>query len=303
MTLESTLGPWQDERLPDRESKMRAQIRRLVWTCAALSLAACGGDDDSGGEPGGEPDAVVESTFTCNTAQRVAEVSNPPESYPCAGAPEYVTIDDQGHVFDIFTYEASHPLGTADLAFPCAGHIKTNDDGTQERVDVRAPAVSTEACSVAGSRPWHTVEWDDAKAACEAIGWRLCTGDELLRGCQGDAGFAFTYGNTIEANRCNIRGAFYADGETASEAPTGHFDTCVSPDGLYDVNGNVWEWTADRLENDARARVYQGAGWKTIAQRHQDSEQTCEVQTRVTGFSAPSFASENVGFRCCRDAD
>jgi hypothetical protein len=274
----------------------------LLLSAVTLNLQACAEDDAAAADAGTSVDAAVEATYTCNVNTRQTVPDQPVEAYACAGEPAFTTIDDQGHVFDIFTYEASHPLANDALAFPCASYID-DTDGVATNIDMRAPAVPTEPCSTAGVRPWHTVEWDDADAACTRIGWRMCSGDELLRACAGEAGLAYTYGNSIEAGKCNIREAFRGDDGTGSEAPTGAFDECASPDGVHDVNGNVWEWTGDRLENDARARVYQGAGWKTIAQRHQDSEQTCEVTTRVTGFSAPSFASEYVGFRCCRDAN
>lgn len=251
----------------------------------AFALGGCG-EDEAAAEP--EPDLGPAPAFGCET-----EVA-PQHQYTCGGPPAFVTINTRDGNFDIFEFEASHPLADADAAFPCAGQAVSGGVG-----QYKAPPVPTEPCSVAGVRPWHTVPWEQARDACREVGWRLCTGPELLRACQGPQGFAYAYGPTFEGGQCNVRESFRAEGSTlASEAPTGHFSTCVSADGPSDVNGNLWEWIAD----DAQGRAFQGAGWRTIAQRHQDSEQACDVTSRLPGLGANTFANEYVGFRCCRDA-
>ncbi|MEZ4473729.1 MAG: SUMF1/EgtB/PvdO family nonheme iron enzyme [bacterium] len=267
-------------------------MRRLGGALLIALLAqAC---DDGGGESAQSadagPGADAEQGVVCNEAKRRAELPEDPGTLACAQAPETVRVGG----IEVFKYEASHPLATEDVAFPCAD---------QRQVDFAAPAVPTEPCSIAGVRPWHTVKWEDADAACKAIGWRLCSSAELTRTCGGEEGFTFAYGPTFQAGKCNVREAFRAEGsETSSEAPTGHFTDCESPSGAFDVNGNLWEWVSDRDEADSRARQYQGAGWRTIAQRHQDANQACATETLLRGFSAPSFANRDVGFRCCRSA-
>lgn len=267
---------------------------RRGWTL--LGVLMVGGCDDGGGDGGAGGGVVlgdggVMQELVCDPTTKRGILPDAPSSFSCAAAPETVTIGG----LEIFKYEASHPLATAAEAFPCANGVPDDD------TEYRAPAGEGQPCSVAGVRPWHTIKWEEADAACKAIGWRLCTGEELIDACGGDDGFAYAYGNSFQAGGCNVRDAFRAEGaELASEAPTGSFETCESPTGAFDVNGNLWEWTGDRDENDSRARVYQGAGWRTIAQRHQDENQQCRTTTRVPGFSATSFANPDVGFRCCR---
>jgi hypothetical protein len=257
----------------------------VLLILAALSATAC--SDDPAAEAI-EPDLGPAPAFPCDTT------AEPQHAYTCAAEPASIRIDDPDGSFEIFEYEASHPLSTATLAFPCAGE--------QVRVGVgqsRAPQAPTDPCSVAGVRPWHTVPHDQASAACTQIGWRLCSGPELLRACQGPRQYTYTYGGAFEGGKCNVREAFRpAEGESASESPTGEFADCVSDDGVVDANGNLWEWIADGDDG----RTYQGAGWRTIAQRHQDSEQACGTVTRLSGVGANTYANEYVGFRCCRDA-
>lgn len=258
-----------------------------------LVLAGCdsGGDSDEvvGADMGTMGDAG--SPYTCDETRKRLIIEDAPDTLSCGQALETVTVGS----LEVFKYEASHPLANADAAFPCADR---ND------IEFQAAQVPTEPCSIAGVRPWHSVKWEDADAACKQIGWQLCAGDTLMRTCGGEENLTFAYGGTFEAGKCNVREAFRPEGqETASAAPTGMFEECESPSGAFDVNGNLWEWTSDREEADGRARVYQGAGWRTIAQRHQDSNQACGTTTQLRGFSAPSFANVDVGFRCCRRAE
>lgn len=262
------------------------------WVLAAL-VAGC----DDGGDGGGVDEGVVLADggvmqgLVCDEIIRRAVLPDAPDSFGCGAAPATVIVGTT----EIFMYEASHPLATDAEAYPCA-----NTDGAE----FRAPEADTEPCSVRGVRPWHTVKWEDADAACETIGWRLCTGEELERACGGEDGTAYAYGQTFDAGGCNVREAYSSgDGSLPREAPTGEFEDCESPSGAFDVNGNLWEWTSDREDSDPRARTYQGAGWRTIATRHQDINQQCNTRTLVRSFSASSYANPDVGFRCCRRAE
>ncbi len=279
---------------------------RFSWWMApalAVGLTGCGGDDGGGGTTAEADMGQAAASFTCDEALRraVPDQPAPADGYTCAAEPAAVQLTDtRGRTFEVFAHEASHPLADADEAFPCAAYAPA--DGQALIGVMKAPAAAAGACSTAGVRPWHSVPWADAKAACERIGWRLCAGDELLRACQGPNGTAYAYGSTFDGGACNFRESYTAPGASGpSEAPTGALAECTAGEGVFDANGNLWEWTADRDANDDRTRFYQGAGWKTIAERHRDTDQVCEVTSRIPGLSAASFASESVGFRCCRD--
>jgi formylglycine-generating enzyme required for sulfatase activity len=213
----------------------------------------------------------------------------PPGPYLCPAPPAFVTISAGARSWQMFTYEASHPLATAAAAFP--GAVSTGPDHP-------APAAPAEACARAGVRPWHTVTWAEADAACARIGWRLCTGDELRRACEGPEGHAYTWGDVFDGTACNLREAFTDAAGTTSEAPSGRFPRCVSAEGAFDLSGNLWEWIAAEGGDE---RTYQGAGWRIIPERHRDSDLTCAATTRLTGGDAATYAHPDVGFRCCRD--
>lgn len=275
---------------------VRLLIRASLLSSSLLTaLAGCDGGGGSGGDPTVIDGAVAPDAapIGCEAVgRRVVGIEGP---LSCAGEPAYTEIETAGRRYHIFTYEASHPLASADAAFPCA---RTQGD------TLEAPDVDTEACSVPDVRPWHSVTWSDAREACRAIGWQLCSADDLRRACGGSRSTRYPYGDAFETGRCNVREAFLPTGaEFATEAPTGRFADCVSEDGLFDLTGNLWEWVSEAgTQNDPEARTYQGAGWRTVAERHRDTDLVCDVQSQLTGFSAPSFASNTVGFRCCRDA-
>ena len=269
---------------------------RLGTIIICLALASCGADENNPGpvtptnlDPGC---TTTPEEAECDAASGRAVLCG---SFDCESEPESVRIEKSSGAYDIFTYEASHPLASAAQAFPCAA-----SQGNR----YEAPNRPTQACSVAGVRPWHSVRWDDASVACTNIGWRICTGSELERACGGPNSTAYTFGSVYENGVCNLREAFRGEGtQFASSSPTGHFEGCISAENAYDLTGNLWEWTSDVPANDSSGHIYQGAGWKTIAERHRDINQVCSERSQLTSSSAVSFASPFVGFRCCRDAN
>jgi formylglycine-generating enzyme required for sulfatase activity len=148
-------------------------------------------------------------------------------------------------------------------------------------------ADDSEARSIAERVPWTDITWDAARNACMAKGLRLCERDEWIDACDGAAGeevgTTYTYGDTLDATRCNVGGG----GKTAS----GSMGNCKSSFEVFDLSGNVWEWTGNTLAN-ARAR---GGGWRS-SQTHR-----CSDGDTGTSIAEPSEETPEVGFRCCRD--
>ena len=89
-------------------------------------------------------------------------------------------------------------------------------------------------------------------------------------------------------------------------APTGSFPRCVSPDGVYDMVGCVWQWCADAADestpvddhdpfvdpdeyDESNERVTRGGGWNNLRW----SLSSCARN----GFP-PTARFSNLGFRC-----
>ena len=160
---------------------------------------------------------------------------------------------------------------------------------------------STESgvCSMEAQAPWHTITQGEAAEACGRAGWRLCRLEELSRACAGMDRSRYPYGSRLVEGRCNIRDAYVPEGEDFSTAaPTGHFSQCVSQDGVFDLTGNVWEWTA----RDGDDYVYYGSGYRIIAERHRDDDHSCNAYLTLPAIVGEPYKKDTVGFRCCRDA-
>lgn len=96
--------------------------------------------------------------------------------------------------------------------------------------------------------PVCNVNWHHAQAFCEWLAKksgrpvRLPTDAEWTLAAAGTSGRKYPWGNTWEAGRCNT--ATSADG-FAESAPVGSFPKGLTPEGVHDMAGNIWEWTAD----------------------------------------------------------
>lgn len=140
-----------------------------------------------------------------------------------------------------------------------------------------------------GASPKIKVSWYEAKAACESQGKRLCKEREWERSCKGPKNNRYPYGNEFGGTICNTA---KEDGSKGSLSSTGAFKECKSPFGVYDLSGNVREWTASRIAPGNPAYVVKGG-----------SAYKSEKSTRcaVREFAMPGETSSLIGFRCCSD--
>ena len=122
------------------------------------------------------------------------------------------------------------------------------------------------AASLRGAVPQAYVSGSEAAAACEAADKRLCTDEEWLRACQGPDETTFPYGDERQPGVCNDARARHpaveyfgtSDAWIWSELghpcidqlpdsldPTGANEGCVTAEGVFDMMGNLHEWTSD----------------------------------------------------------
>ena len=146
-------------------------------------------------------------------------------------------------------------------------------------------------------RPVNCVSHRQAATYCASIGRRLPSEAEWEIAAAGPAKRAFPWAGP----------AAPSDGDLCwqrcktSEGPcdVGSFPGGSTPEGLVDMAGNVWEWTAsaycpyDRPDCGSSSRVTRGGGW-------------CDADPSVFRTTArqandPSETSANIGFRCAAD--
>jgi hypothetical protein len=170
------------------------------------------------------------------------------------------------------------------------------------------------AVSVPNVFPQAYVSGAQAARACAAAGKRLCAPVEWRKACMGPAPKTFGYGNDRVTGRCNDTGyspmlrvfpqvgvSWTLVGMTEMNdprlnqldqtlAPTGSHDACTNDYGVYDMVGNLHEWT-----NDPNG-TFQG-GYYLDTHLNGDG---CYYRTTAHAMSHLDYST---GFRCCADVD
>ena len=103
------------------------------------------------------------------------------------------------------------------------------------------------------------------------------------------AAFAAASGHVTDAESA----AADADGYERP-APVGSFPSGVSPFGLFDMAGNVWEWTASPNPGRRDWVALRGGGW--------GNDPYC-LRVSYRHGNPPDVGLDMVGFRCARDAE
>lgn len=158
-----------------------------------------------------------------------------------------------------------------------------------------------------GAYPWVMVTWRDASELCRQDGKRLCTEAEWTFACEGEEAMPYPYGYDRDDEACVADRPWREANEAALEArappvalaeidrlwqgeASGERPRCRSPLGVYDLTGNVDEWTASVVHGE-RPSILKGGYWGPVRTR-------CRPSTRAHG---EEYASYQEGLRCCAD--
>jgi serine/threonine protein kinase len=128
------------------------------------------------------------------------------------------------------------------------------------------------------SLPVELVSWDVAKNYCEAVGGRLPAENEWEYAAR--AGTTGARYGPLDAI------AWYGGNSGATTHPVGLKE--ANAFRLYDMLGNVWEWTADNY--DAGSKVLRGGSWTDVNRLVRAS--------RIQRLDPALLRSRMVGFRC-----
>jgi sulfatase modifying factor 1 len=157
-----------------------------------------------------------------------------------------------------------------------------------------------------GEKPLVMQSFYDADKACRAIEKRVCRSHEWTLACEGPDRLPYPYGYVRDATACHIdvhgpmidEKRFYSvDKEREIERidrrePSGARAGCVSPYGVYDLTGNVDEWTTNETGIPDRGAL-KGGNWGPW-------RNACRPTT--LGHAA-WFRYYQMGFRCCADPE
>ena len=110
-----------------------------------------------------------------------------------------------------------------------------------------------------GRRPVINVSWEDAKAYVEWLSgetgeaYRLLSEAEWEYACRAGTETRYCFGDTITAKQANF------DGKVGKTTEVGSYP--ANPWGLYDMHGNVWEWTEDVRHDNYEGAPDDGSAW------------------------------------------
>lgn len=103
---------------------------------------------------------------------------------------------------------------------------------------------------------------DDARAYAQWAGKVIPTEDQWQYAAQGQTGWRYPWGNTMEPGRCN-------GGDTGTTTSVTAFPDGRSPFGCYDMCGNVWEWTeSERTDGRTRFCMIRGGSYYAAQGSH-----------------------------------
>lgn len=154
------------------------------------------------------------------------------------------------------------------------------------------------------NHPMTSVTWFGAWGYCGYYDWRLPTEMEWEKAGRGTDTRPFPWGEEITRENAN----FYSSRDPFEDmssfgsrtSPVGFYNGNVygdyqtinsaSPYGLYDMAGNVWQWTGD---------VYEGMHLRFMRGGSKDTYDM-DLRLWVRNNATPTYFSPGVGFRCAR---
>jgi formylglycine-generating enzyme required for sulfatase activity len=139
--------------------------------------------------------------------------------------------------------------------------------------------------------PVEKVSWDDIQVFLQKLNaktgkqYRLPSKDEWEIACRGDSEGEVEYcgGGDLNALGWYKDNSGYKIHPVGFKKPNGY--------GLYDMSGNVWEWSNEKFEAGKPDREVRGGSWDSGAER-------ARAGTSLRGV--PAFRNISLGFRLAR---
>jgi formylglycine-generating enzyme required for sulfatase activity len=138
------------------------------------------------------------------------------------------------------------------------------------------------------NHPTVYITLKNAITFCEWQGCRLPTEQEWEKAARGTDGRRYPWGEDINSTFANY-GQNVGDTSSVDHYPEG-----VSPFGVWDMSGNVWERTSSLCDIDDNFRVLKGGTWYIDSNLLRAAHRAC---------LNPDFPGDVFGFRCAMDIE
>jgi len=230
-----------------------------------------------------------------------------------------IAVESKKHALPRLEYRADNPY--INMRYISAGEfIMGNDNGHDDAKPARQvflPEFFIDAYEVTNSQykqfdpsyeypkemdfyPVVNVTWEEAQAYANWSGKRLPTEAEWEKAARGCDGRLYPWGDAFDLLRCNTEESGNRRLTRVDKYPGGK-----SPFDVYDMFGNILEWTIDRYrpysgnvydspDFQENFVVLRGSSWI-----HQGDNLTCAMRTYAPAVNKSNF----IGFRCVKDIE
>jgi formylglycine-generating enzyme required for sulfatase activity len=147
-----------------------------------------------------------------------------------------------------------------------------------------------------GNKPVVEVTWYGAKAFCKCNGKRLPSEQEWEKAARSTDARKFVWGNNLPSDFkdtnfiTNELNNVFNNGDALVDVD--NFGKDKSEYEIYNMAGNVSEWTSSWYDEEKTDRVSRGGSW--------DSKRIDEIHTTYRNGYKPFLSNYAIGFRCAK---
>ena len=134
-----------------------------------------------------------------------------------------------------------------------------------------------------GFHPVERITWDEATAYCKKLGKRLPTEWEWEKAAKAGTDSNFYWGNIVDGDYVWYVGNSDRKTHRVGQKKPNSF-------GLFDITGNVWEWTSSDHEETGK-KVLRGSSWYNGPSL---------MGSAYRNKSKPEVRGSGFGFRCAQ---